>query len=116
MKIPRDVSGTHLADTLCRRWRYTKVHQVGSHIILETSEPTHQRISIPEHDPAGSGRSFQSSGPSPSTKAWHATPSSRPCRPSEKESRLPVTYPANGPIPLSESRTKIGRASCRARV
>src|ERR1022692_3592390 len=39
MKIPRDVSGTHLADTLCRRWRYTKVHQVGSHIILETSEP-----------------------------------------------------------------------------
>jgi len=41
MKIPRDVSGTHLADTLCRRWQYTKVHQVGSHIILETSVPTH---------------------------------------------------------------------------
>jgi predicted RNA binding protein YcfA (HicA-like mRNA interferase family) len=49
MKIPRDVSGTHLADTLCRRWRYSKVHQVGSHITLETSEPAHQRIAIPDH-------------------------------------------------------------------
>ena len=51
MKIPRGVSGRHLADTLCRRWQYTKVHQVGSHIILETSEPTHQRIAIPDHHP-----------------------------------------------------------------
>ena len=25
MKIPRDVSGRHLADVLCRRWRYTEV-------------------------------------------------------------------------------------------
>jgi len=50
MKVPRDVSGTHLAETLCRRWRYTKVHQVGSHIILETSEPTHKRIATPDHD------------------------------------------------------------------
>jgi len=49
MKLPRDVSGAHLADILCRRWRYTKVHQVGSHIILETSEPDHQRIAIPDH-------------------------------------------------------------------
>jgi predicted RNA binding protein YcfA (HicA-like mRNA interferase family) len=51
MKIPRDVSGTHFADVLCRRWQYTKVHQAGSHIILETSEPTHQRLAIPAHDP-----------------------------------------------------------------
>ena len=53
MKVPRDVSGTHLAKVLCRRWQYAKakVHQVGSHIILETSEPTHQRIAIPESDP-----------------------------------------------------------------
>jgi predicted RNA binding protein YcfA (HicA-like mRNA interferase family) len=51
MKIPRGVSGAHLAATLCRRWRYAEVHQVGSHIILETSEPVHQRISIPDHDP-----------------------------------------------------------------
>jgi predicted RNA binding protein YcfA (HicA-like mRNA interferase family) len=55
MKIPRDVSGTHLAKVLCRRWQYAKVHQVGSHIILETSEPTHQRIAIPEHDPVRLG-------------------------------------------------------------
>ena len=49
MKIPRDLSGSHLADALCRQWQYTKVHQVGSHIILETSEPSHQRIAIPAH-------------------------------------------------------------------
>jgi predicted RNA binding protein YcfA (HicA-like mRNA interferase family) len=51
MKLPRDVSGVHLADVLCRRWQYTRVHQVGSHIILETSEPAHQRIAIPSHQP-----------------------------------------------------------------
>jgi len=51
MKIPRDVSGAHLADVLCRRWQYTKVHQGGSHIILETSEPSHHRIAIPDHRP-----------------------------------------------------------------
>ena len=50
MKVPRDVSGTRLADLLCRKWQYTKVHQVGSHIILETFDPTHQRIAIPDHD------------------------------------------------------------------
>jgi predicted RNA binding protein YcfA (HicA-like mRNA interferase family) len=27
------------------------VHQEGSHIILETSEPAHQRIAIPDHHP-----------------------------------------------------------------
>lgn len=32
MKFPRDVSGAQLASTLCRRWQYAKVHQVGSHI------------------------------------------------------------------------------------
>lgn len=51
MKLPRDVSGSHLADVLCRRWEYTRVHQVGSHIILETSEPGHHRIAIPDHHP-----------------------------------------------------------------
>lgn len=51
MKIPRDLSGAHLADALCRRWGYAKVHQVGSHIILETDEPSHQRIAIPDHRP-----------------------------------------------------------------
>jgi predicted RNA binding protein YcfA (HicA-like mRNA interferase family) len=51
MKIPRDVSGVHLTVVLCRKWQYRKVHQVGSHIILETSEPAHQRIAIPDHHP-----------------------------------------------------------------
>jgi predicted RNA binding protein YcfA (HicA-like mRNA interferase family) len=51
MRIPRDVSGKHLTEVLCRRWQYTKVHQVGSHIILETSEPGHHRIAIPDHHP-----------------------------------------------------------------
>jgi predicted RNA binding protein YcfA (HicA-like mRNA interferase family) len=50
MKIPRDLSGVRLADHLCRRWQYTKVHQLGSHIIQETSEPSHHRIAIPAHD------------------------------------------------------------------
>jgi predicted RNA binding protein YcfA (HicA-like mRNA interferase family) len=49
MKLPRDVSGTHLADVLCRKWQYARVHQVGSHIILETAEPAHHRIAIPDH-------------------------------------------------------------------
>jgi len=51
MKLPRNVSGAHLAEVLCRRWRYTKVHQVGSHIILETEDPAHHRIAIPDHHP-----------------------------------------------------------------
>jgi hypothetical protein len=51
MRIPRDVSGAHLADVLCRRWRYARANQVGSHIVLETSEPAHQRIAIPDHHP-----------------------------------------------------------------
>ena len=55
MKLPRDVSGEHLADVLCRKWRYTRAHQVGSHIILETSDPTHHRIAIPDHHPVRVG-------------------------------------------------------------
>ena len=51
MKLPRDVSGLALVVCLCRDWGYTKVHQVGSHVILETEQPTHQRISVPAHSP-----------------------------------------------------------------
>ncbi|HEY3824843.1 MAG TPA: type II toxin-antitoxin system HicA family toxin [Bryobacteraceae bacterium] len=51
MKIPRDISGERLAVTLCRRWHYSRVHQSGSHIILETEDPSHQRIAVPDHDP-----------------------------------------------------------------
>ena len=50
MKLPRDVSGERLAGVLCRRWLYRRVHQSGSHIIIETGEPSHQRIAVPDHD------------------------------------------------------------------
>jgi predicted RNA binding protein YcfA (HicA-like mRNA interferase family) len=51
MKLPRDLSGEELVKNLCRRWEYRQVHQVGSHIILETSSPGHQRIAVPAHNP-----------------------------------------------------------------
>ena len=49
MKIPRNLSGESLARTLCRDWGYRQVHQVGSHLVLETDKPSHQRIAIPNH-------------------------------------------------------------------
>lgn len=49
MKIPRDLSGRELAGALCRHWSYREVHQSGSHIILETEHPSHQRIAVPAH-------------------------------------------------------------------
>lgn len=49
MRLPRDLSGEALSKTLCRTWGYRRVHQVGSHAVLETDEPSHQRISIPLH-------------------------------------------------------------------
>jgi predicted RNA binding protein YcfA (HicA-like mRNA interferase family) len=39
MKLPRDLSGEQLVKHLCRRWEYRQVHQIGSHVILETSQP-----------------------------------------------------------------------------
>lgn len=51
MKLPRDVYGRDVAATLCRSWGYIKVNQVGSHIILQTEDPAHHRISIPDHKP-----------------------------------------------------------------
>lgn len=51
MKVPRDLDGRDLADTLCRRWQYREVGQVGSHIILQTEMPSHQRLPIPAHKP-----------------------------------------------------------------
>jgi hypothetical protein len=32
------------------------VHQAGSHIILETAQPAHHRIAIPDHHPLRLGR------------------------------------------------------------
>lgn len=49
MKLPRDLSGYDLAAALCRQWGYTQVHQVGSHLILQTQQPSPHRIAIPVH-------------------------------------------------------------------
>ena len=49
MMLPRDLSGHDLAALLCRRWGYVKVNQVGSHIVLQTQEPTPHRVAIPTH-------------------------------------------------------------------
>jgi predicted RNA binding protein YcfA (HicA-like mRNA interferase family) len=49
MKLPRDLSGRELVKCLCRDWGYQVVHQEGSHIILQTDHPSHQRIPVPDH-------------------------------------------------------------------
>lgn len=49
MKIPRDLSGHELVAALCRHWGYEKVNQVGSHIVLQTAEPSPHRIAVPAH-------------------------------------------------------------------
>jgi predicted RNA binding protein YcfA (HicA-like mRNA interferase family) len=51
MKLPRDLAGRTLANALCKHWDYRIVHQVGSHIILQTESPGHQRIPVPDHTP-----------------------------------------------------------------
>jgi hypothetical protein len=74
MKIPRDASGARPGDLLRRKWQYELVHQVGSHIILETAQPTHHRIAIPDHHPLRLGkRSVRSFALSHSTKASSVT-------------------------------------------
>lgn len=49
MKTPRDLSGRDLANGLCRYWEYEEAAQEGSHLLLVTETPTHQRIAIPLH-------------------------------------------------------------------
>jgi predicted RNA binding protein YcfA (HicA-like mRNA interferase family) len=49
MKLPRDLSGDDLIVLLSKRWGYAKVHQVGSHVILQTQEPSPHRIAVPAH-------------------------------------------------------------------
>jgi len=51
MKLPRDLDGEDLARHLCARWGYQRVHQVGSHIVLTTEDPGHQRLVVPAHSP-----------------------------------------------------------------
>jgi predicted RNA binding protein YcfA (HicA-like mRNA interferase family) len=41
--------GQHLASVLCRGWQYRRVHQSGSYVIIETEEPSHQRVAVPNH-------------------------------------------------------------------
>ena len=55
MKIPRDLSGREIAKMLCKHWDYRQVHQEGSHIILQTDIPSHQRIPVPDHNPVRIG-------------------------------------------------------------
>jgi predicted RNA binding protein YcfA (HicA-like mRNA interferase family) len=55
MKLPRDLDGSDLVNHLCTKWGYRKVHQVGSHVVLETDSPNHQRVSIPSHRPVRIG-------------------------------------------------------------
>ena len=50
MKLPRNLSGKELAIALCQDWDYSIVHQVGSHITLQTDSPFHQRIPVPTHN------------------------------------------------------------------
>lgn len=51
MKIPRDLDGRDLVACLFKHWDYRQVHQEGSHIILQTGTPGHQRIPVPDHSP-----------------------------------------------------------------
>lgn len=51
MKLPRNLSGAELIKVLCRDWDYRQVHTEGSHIILQTETPGHQRLSVPNHNP-----------------------------------------------------------------
>ena len=49
MKVPRDLSGQELVKVLCRDWGYSQIHQEGSHIVLQTEEPSHHRVAVPAH-------------------------------------------------------------------
>ena len=49
MKLPRDVSGRELVLSLERAFGYQMVHQVGSHVILQTGSPRHHRLAVPDH-------------------------------------------------------------------
>jgi predicted RNA binding protein YcfA (HicA-like mRNA interferase family) len=48
MKIPRDLSGRALANALCRH-ELSDCPPTGSHIVLETEQPSHHRIAVPAH-------------------------------------------------------------------
>ena len=49
MKLPRDLSGSELIKVPCKHYGYSRVTQEGSHVLLQTEQPRHHRIAIPEH-------------------------------------------------------------------
>jgi predicted RNA binding protein YcfA (HicA-like mRNA interferase family) len=51
MKLPRDLSGQRLVKTLIAKWQCRQVNRVGSHIILQTEQRQHHRLSVPDHTP-----------------------------------------------------------------
>lgn len=48
VKLPRDLSGAELVACLCKSWGYVEVNRVGSHRVLETEEPSHHRLEVPD--------------------------------------------------------------------
>ncbi|MDB9458747.1 hypothetical protein PN473_10075 [Dolichospermum circinale CS-545/17] len=57
MKIPRNLKGTDLVQTLCKTWDYKIVNQEGSHMILETETPSHHRLCVPDSASAAASSS-----------------------------------------------------------
>lgn len=49
MKLPRDLSGARLIRHLTAAWGYRRIHQVGSHVTLETDTPSKHRVVAPDH-------------------------------------------------------------------
>ena len=49
MKLPRDVSGARLVQVLCKHYGYRQIHQVGSHVVLETASPRPVRGVLDSH-------------------------------------------------------------------
>ncbi len=40
-----------MVKALCQHCGYVRLHQEGSHIILQMERPTHHRLSVPDHSP-----------------------------------------------------------------
>lgn len=48
-ETPAGFERSELVAALCRRWAYSNVNQVGSHVVLQTDEPSSHRVAIPGH-------------------------------------------------------------------
>ena len=49
MKVPRNLSGRELVRILVKNLGYKIIHQRGSHVVLETEDPSRHRIAVPDH-------------------------------------------------------------------